>query len=982
MMTIRKILRKTGLLTAAGLIFLLFSRVPAAAEGEQTPEAPDDLYHLVDFATGEEKDVYTSWWTADSMFRQLADSADNLGITYNGKVMKTEYGILSFRVAQSCSVDVAFTYVTAGTQGFTNGCDAADAAYLGTDANGQNVEFLQAGAKGRTSIDNVTIIPVQNLSTRLSAYTVTSGRLYHEIKTDMGTDNYAAVIDHGPAPSGLSEGSTYYSYDGHYFYPEDQLDIMLNDYLWDTRANSLNPEEPYYDYYQFVPHRTLTAVSPAEFALYLQDTAGIHGAMNSYRDDDKDGVDDNLSRSQLYGVTDAFWQYQYEYGANAMMMLAVSMQESAAGRNALCYARNNLFSHAAYDTDEEAQAGRFTRRENSVYAHAKYYISGTYCSPMKPQFHGSYFGNLAAGMNVSYSSDPYWGEKMAAAYRHLDEAFGSPDYGRCRLAVNNGVDRVAVYARPSLYSDVLYRMDPEADQVFIILDEQEENGMLWYQIQSEATLNEQGSVDLVYAYDFDRDRAWIRADAVTMISAGTGTDQEMTAVRFDGQGGMFPGSAQTSAYSLPAGAVPAAAVPVKEKALFSGWTPEVTAAGTEAEYQAVYRDVDHIEITQLPRQEYASGERIDLSGGTLTVYFSDDESTDTELTTDMISGFDLSAAGTQTVRVNYAGCETDYEIRVSDESAAVQDSVRREVLRLIDSYGESETLSEKETADILAVKEMIDAARLPYLTQSQMRILDNVMRSAIGDRIRYSIDNNVYDVQVSGLTAAVPLGDSLNRRKYLEDTYRVQMLKGVSERAGEALNAQAAYLQNDVRDQFEFGVRRNYELFELTNPVVVSIAKPADAREGEVFTVLYYDRDRDEVVRCYTRQTANTVSFMTRGNGEYMLISRLTPNLYVSEDPVEVLNVATQSRDFEKYRVYISVGSILLVILAVLGYRYWKQRNERRVAAERIIKTEELENGPDPLIEFTQALELYETKILRIDDYREENHDQHDRRDQ
>ena len=53
---------------------------------------------------------------------------------------------------------------------------------------------------------------------------------------------------------------------------------------------------------------------------------------------------------------------------------------------------------------------------------------------MKPQFHGSYFGNLAAGMNVSYSSDPYWGEKMAAAYRHLDEAFGSPDYGRCRIS--------------------------------------------------------------------------------------------------------------------------------------------------------------------------------------------------------------------------------------------------------------------------------------------------------------------------------------------------------------------------------------------------------------------------------------------------------------------------------------------------------------------------------------------------------------------
>ena len=979
-MTIRKMLRQSGIVTAAGLILLLFSRVPVKAEGEPTPAVPDDLYHLVDFASGEELDTYTSWRSADAAFRQNADSRDNLGITYNGKVMKTEYGVLSFRVAQSCSVDVAFTYVSAGTQGFTNGCDAADAAYLGTDANGQNVEFLQAGAKGRTSIDNVTIIPIQNLPTRLSSYTVTSGRLYHQIKTDMGTDNYAAVVDLGPAPQWLAEGSVSYSYDGHYFYPEDQLDIMLNDYLWDTRANSLNPDSPYYDYYQFVPHRSLTAVSPEAFAAYLQDTMGIHGAMDSYRDDDKDGVDDNLSRSQLYGITDAFWQYQYEYGANAMMMLAVSMQESAAGCSALSYARNNLFTHAAYDTDEEAQAGRFARRENSVYAHAKYYISGSYCSPMKPQFHGSYFGNLSSGMNVSYSSDPYWGEKMAAAYRHLDEAFGSPDYGRYKLAVNTGVTRVAVYAEPQLYGDVLYRMDPEADQVFIILDELEEGGMRWYQIQSEATLNEQGSVDLVYSYDFERDRAWIRADDVTVISEGTGTVPEMVPCRFDGMGGVFPGSAHSSSYTLPAGSMPAAGVPEKDKALFTGWSPEVT---TEAgEYEAVYRDVDHIELTALPKQAYAAGERISLSGGTVTVSFTDGETLETGLTTDMISGFDLSSPGTQTVQVRFAGCETGYDIEVSAVAAETQDNVRREVLRMIDTYGESETLSEKETADILAVKELIDANQLPYLTQNQLRVLDNVMRSAIGDRIRYSIDNNVYDVQVSGLSAAVPLGDSLDRRKYLEDTYRVQMLKGVSEKAGEALNIQAASLQNDVRDQFEFALRRNYELFELANPVVVSIAKPADALEGEVFTVLYYDRDRDEVMRCYTRQTAHTVSFMTRGNGEYMLISRLTPNLYVSEDPVEVLNVATQSRDFEKYRVYISIASILLVILAVLGYRYWKQRNERKVAEERIIKTEELENGPDPLIEFTQALELYETKILRIDDWREENHDQHDRKPQ
>ena len=64
-----------------------------------------------------------------------------------------------------------------------------------------------------------------------------------------------------------------------------------------------------------------------------------------------------------------------------------------------------------------------------------HYLSNAYMNPSQFQFHGGFFGNKAGGMNVSYASDPYWGEKAAQYFYEMDHAMGDRDHNRYALGI-------------------------------------------------------------------------------------------------------------------------------------------------------------------------------------------------------------------------------------------------------------------------------------------------------------------------------------------------------------------------------------------------------------------------------------------------------------------------------------------------------------------------------------------------------------------
>ncbi len=966
-------------MTVLTLVTALFSVLPVYAE-PAAERFNDDLYHVVNFADGEEIDVFYNYSYARNSLSRYTASYDNVGIVYNGQVLSAEHAVI-YIGTDDCTVDVRYTSKVDGQSGTLNGCSGRDAAYLGTNNDATEVTFMISGMTGRMDMEDVQIVPVEEIGVRLSDYIVSDGILYHEIKSQMRDDNYASILNNGNAPEVLEEGGNYYSYDGHYFYGEDQLTDMLEDYRAGTREHSLNPEDPYYDYYQFVSHRSLSGAGLQDVKTILYDYMGIKGPLDTYRDDDKDSFDDTLTRSQFYGMEEAFLQYAHQYGANVLMTLAVSTDESGTGRSSLSFSRNNLFSHAAYDNDAEAEALRYFTTANSLYAHTKYFISGSYCSPLKSQFHGGFFGNKSAGMNVSYSADPYWGERVAAEYRRLDEVLGFRDLNRETLGIKTSDKTIMICQFPEKDAKVLYFSGENPDQAFIILGEFENDDEEWYTVQAEATMNGDSEVALSYDYDFANNTGYVRKSDIQVIIPGRNEEEELVRVTFDPAGGTFSDGQETVSYVLPAGADAVCIAPVKDHALFTGWDHE-SVVDADTTFRAQYRDVDHIELERTPAAEYEIHDRISVKNGMIRVYYADGEEESVPLTTSMISGYSMDHAGTYTVTVKYAGCETDYSIVVNAEADAVRTQLKNRITDLIKTYENRDSLTETDREVLLALKNDLDANAIPYLTQTQLRSFDRIMRMVVGERINYILEENDYVKGVSGLSVSVPLADSLDKQSLFRDTYRVRVKDGVSDEALEAMSHAAEFLNTDVHEAFTVTLRKNYSEFSLDGPVIYSVSRPDTAEEGEVFTVFYYDPEDGDVEKCYTRQTSGAVTFMGNRDGQYLVAGRRTSNSYTGEDPEESLSRTSSSFDFEHIYIYMTLTSLVLLGIGFVLSRRQRRRLEQEVMMRREEINLERAREPLPPVDVTQALTIFETEVLRLDEIRaaerEQEDDQHD----
>ncbi len=76
--------------------------------------------------------------------------------------------------------------------------------------------------------------------------------------------------------------------------------------------------------------------------------------------------------------------------------------------------------------------------------------------------------------------------------------------------------------------------------------------------------------------------------------------------------------------------------------------------------------VDSIDLTAAPaKTEYNLGEELDLTGAVLTVTYADDTTADVELTADMLTGYDKSKGGKQTVTVTYCGKTAQFDVEVA-----------------------------------------------------------------------------------------------------------------------------------------------------------------------------------------------------------------------------------------------------------------------------------------------------------------------------
>lgn len=398
---------------------------------------------------------------------------------------------------------VSYTEYKTGKSGYINGVAGADAAYLGTQ-NGK-VKFMMSGVIGLVDQTAVQVVSMDSIKS-YSYYDTDGTYLYHRICTDMSTPGYASSINVGKTPSYLKAGTTYYSYDGHYFYTN--YSTMLSDYRADTRSHAVNAGNPYYNYFQYLPLRSATSYSGSE----LSNTINGH----------------TFSNSKMYNMGNVFVEKQNLYGTNALLVASIGALESAWGTSAIAQAKNNLFGWNAVDATPGPSASYFASSAACIDEYTGIHLSQGYLRAGYSTYHGAFLGNKSSGMNVSYASDPYWGEKIAGIAWNMDRERGSKDQYKYKLGIKDTVTYNAtalnVRSEATTSSTVLYQTGNNAHYSFIILGES--NG--FYKIQSDSVLNSARTAVVSNSGNYNAAKmyAYASKDYIKVVNNGNGGNSD------------------------------------------------------------------------------------------------------------------------------------------------------------------------------------------------------------------------------------------------------------------------------------------------------------------------------------------------------------------------------------------------------------------------------------------------------------------------
>ena len=400
------------------------------------------------------------------------------------------YGVVNFRTKASANEITYYTNCTNGEQGYINGYMMSDGAYLGM-VNGK-VKFKAAGVTGLVDASEVQIVDYENANT-ISCYKTSGGALYHYVANLISNySDYYSKTYVGNKPASLSDNATYYSYDGHYFYAD--FKTMIQDYKNGVYTNAVNSNAPYYNYFQYLPSRTKTSITAAQFDQYTSS---------------------QVSSGKLLNAGSSLVSNQNKYGVNALMMYSNAALESWWGKSQIAMDKNNLFGHGAADNNPYYGANGYASVDDCIQYHAKVFISESYCDPKDyiGRYYGSHLGDKESGINVKYASDPYWGEKIASVCWQVQNGLGINEVNAYSIGMANG--SVSYYTNPG--SNLLFSSKNVGAYPIVLLGKQDG----YYKVQSDATLNSNRTsvTQDNGAYDFDLYYAYISESAVTPLNS-------------------------------------------------------------------------------------------------------------------------------------------------------------------------------------------------------------------------------------------------------------------------------------------------------------------------------------------------------------------------------------------------------------------------------------------------------------------------------
>ena len=837
--------------------------------------AQEDAYLLIDQSDGYEES-FTSYEAAYDAFEAQKEEHENLLIRQDDKILAMEYGIIEFDSDEACTLILEYDSLSKNEKDYFNGCYGIDGLYIGTDRN-QRVSFQIAGDIGRIAIDDVRLIPLEDLKTRITSYTVKDGKLIHNIRTQSELDffTYSIVLDE--APQGLKEGQTCYSFDGHYFY--EDLELLRDDLQSEAHEHSLNAEA-YYNYFQYLPYRSYTSYSREELTSYLNDILGVTGRPDHYQDLDGDKADDVIDRSQLYGNIDEFFAAESLFGANALSQLAAAIHESSYGRSPDSYNRNDLYDLAVYESDEESETKRYSSIADSIYSHARYYISARFADHRRSDYRGTFFGDKASGINVDYSIDPYYGEKCASLCYKIDESLGGKDKGRYASILIKDQDHLVFYRDEGL--DRRYFTLSDVNELHLIVLEENESA---YKVRIDQSYSDG------YFYDPSFSVAYLPKERVSQVfNADEMKEETFENTTLDLDGGTYHGLQELTVFEENKDAF----IPHKEAHEFLGF---------DEDNKAVYKKIVKIELVNTSRDKTIQAEPVDLRDLSLKVFYEDGTNADIALNTDMVRVEEED----ETLIIEYEGMRLERKIPYSDRLQKQYEALEKAV-------------SENDAS---AIKKNLYGIDYPF-TFSQIRDYDQTLKEK--NKRNYVIldKDSDNDLSISGLDLSLDDKISLS---LMADTYYV-MVEEIKEEDRNKIYDLAKGYGFDYEEGIDISFRFNYQSIGLRGPAIVQLAVK-DARKDAVYSIYHLDQDGN-IVKCRTTRTKNYVQFLIEDSGPYVLLSLNGVNEFDIQDGIEDLSY--ENMGFDKHRTNFELmGTLVIVLTGLIGITlYYIIYNERK----------------------------------------------------
>lgn len=905
---------------------LLFSMNVTGIYAKGDTLSDDATYHVVNVEKDGSYNIIksTDSYAEAKVTHTLAKrNYNNLGITYGTSFLTIEQGIVEFQTAKDCSLNTSYIVDENNKEGYTNGCYGIDAAFLEYNTATQKVKFKLSGIVGWVNASEVTIRPIEKVPS-VSSFHVKKDKLYHDLKSSLAYKDFDNSLLLSDAPSYLENDKTYYSYDSHYFY--STYATMIEDYRNNTYKQAVNAKEPYFNYYQYMDHRSTSNYTAKDLDTYLKDTLAINHTITSF--DDKDNyIHDILTQSLLPQASDAFFQYQNQFGANALMMLSLSLNESALGRSYLAFTKNNLFGHAAFDSAAQESASRYSSVADSIYSHALNYISNSYLNPKQFQFHGGFFGNKAGGMNISYASDPYWGEKAAQYYYEIDEAMGKKDNNQYALGVSLN-KKISIYKEANKKSDVIYTMKEGYESSFILLEKITNKDGTWYRIQSDPALNSKKEIQSKSDYSFKDSYGYIASDDImTVINADKITQRNYVNITFDANGGSFYPERKSITLQVENGKTPVVLDPVKENALFDGWDIKLGPAKANLTYKATYKKVKQIRLTKKPLTAYEENDSLDVKGGVITVDFADGKTKDVDMTTDMVSGYNAKKEGKQVLTITYAGTKTNYEVTVSKSKTEQRLALQERAAYIIKTYSGKTGLTDESITELKQFQTDMTTAGTTTLSNDQIRIIDRIFQENLKPHYSTIIKDSTYDMQISGLSIALQ-GKTNFLNTFMPKTVVLQVRDHI-EKDEETLAKKVAKA-NHVTYEGAFSISGKDDLssLKLKQDVVFSIQKPKGTTERKLYRIYYIDGD--DVYQIPTTQSTSRILFSNDKLGSYVIVSQNEKSITKTFDFTEVNTIRGNGKNYITRYIFIPAGLLIACITGVISYLLYRKQHPRK----------------------------------------------------